>query len=207
LSSYRGLFARRQSAGILNCSAQLFKFSIGMSAISQRLATSIALLEDHRSKRPFAGNETGRGHDLMKKIILMAAACAAMMFAVPVSSWAGSVEARVSISKQTMTVTRQGRVLYKWKVSTARRGYVTPRGTWRPKRMHKMWYSRKYEMSPMPYSVFYHGGYAVHGTGAVKQLGRPASHGCVRLQTANAATFYSLVREVGMGNTRIVVTN
>jgi lipoprotein-anchoring transpeptidase ErfK/SrfK len=130
-----------------------------------------------------------------------------MMFAVPVSSWAGSVEARVSISKQTMTVTRQGRVLYKWKVSTARRGYVTPRGTWKPKRMHKMWYSRKYEMSPMPYSVFYHGGYAVHGTGAVKQLGRPASHGCVRLQTANAATFYSLVREVGMGNTRIVVTN
>jgi lipoprotein-anchoring transpeptidase ErfK/SrfK len=106
-----------------------------------------------------------------------------------------------------MTVTRQGRVLYKWKVSTARRGYVTPRGTWKPKRMHKMWYSRKYEMSPMPYSVFYHGGYAVHGTGAVKQLGRPASHGCVRLQTANAATFYSLVREVGMGNTRIVVTN
>lgn len=143
----------------------------------------------------------------MNKIILMAAACAAMMFAVPVSSWAGNVEARVSISKQTMTVTRQGRVLYKWKVSTARNGYVTPRGTWKPKRMHKMWYSRKYEMSPMPYSVFYHGGYAVHGTGAVKQLGRPASHGCVRLQTANAATFYSLVREVGMGNTRIVVTN
>lgn len=143
----------------------------------------------------------------MKKIILMAAACAAIMFSAPVSSWAGNVEARVSISKQTMTVTRQGRVLYKWKVSTARSGYVTPRGTWKPKRMHKMWYSRKYDMSPMPYSVFYHGGYAVHGTSAVKQLGKPASHGCVRLQTANAAAFYSLVREVGMGNTRIVVTN
>ena len=143
----------------------------------------------------------------MKKTILAAIAFVAMLFAVPVSSWAGSVEARVSISKQTMTVTRQGRVLYRWKVSTARKGYVTPRGAWQPKRMHKMWYSRKYEMSPMPYSVFYHGGYAVHGTGAVKQLGRPASHGCVRLQTAKAATFYSLVREAGMGNTRIVVTN
>ena len=143
----------------------------------------------------------------MKKTILAAIAFVAMLFAVPVSSWAGSVEARVSISKQTMTVTRQGRVLYRWKVSTARKGYVNPRSAWQPKRMHKMWYSRKYEMSPMPYSVFYHGGYAVHGTGAVKQLGRPASHGCVRLQTANAATFYSLVREAGMGNTRIVVTN
>ena len=73
--------------------------------------------------------------------------------------------------------------------------------------MHKMWYSRKYEMSPMPYSVFYHGGYAVHGTGAVKQLGRPASHGCVRLQTANAATFYSLVREVAANGVRRAAGN
>lgn len=143
----------------------------------------------------------------MKKTILMATAFAAMLFSTPVSAWAASLEARVNISTQTMTVSRYGRVLYRWKVSTARRGYVTPRGTWRPKRMHRMWYSRKYEMTPMPYSVFYHGGYAIHGTGSVKQLGRPASHGCVRLQTANAATFYSLVREVGMGNTRIVVSN
>ena len=60
-------------------------------------------------------------------------------------------------------------------------------------------------MSPMPYSVFYHGGYAIHGTGAVSRLGRPASHGCVRLHTANAKTFYNLVRRVGMGNTRVVV--
>ncbi|RUY05234.1 L,D-transpeptidase, partial [Mesorhizobium sp. M7A.F.Ca.US.005.03.2.1] len=76
-----------------------------------------------------------------------------------------------------------------------------------PQRTARMWYSRKYHMSPMPYSVFFHGGYAIHGTGAVRQLGRPASHGCVRLHTANAATFYSMVREVGFGNTRIVVTN
>jgi lipoprotein-anchoring transpeptidase ErfK/SrfK len=143
----------------------------------------------------------------MKKTILAMATCAAMLLVAPVSTWAGNLEARVSISSQTMTVSRQGRVLYRWKVSTARKGYVTPRGTWRPKRLHKMWYSRKYDNSPMPYSVFYNGGYAVHGTGSVRQLGRPASHGCVRLRTANAATFYALVREVGMGNTRIVVTN
>lgn len=106
-----------------------------------------------------------------------------------------------------MTVSRYGQVIHVWKVSTARKGYVTPRGSWRPTRLHKMWYSRKYDNSPMPYSVFYYGGYAVHGTGAVKSLGRPASHGCVRLQTANAATFYSLVKEIGPGNTRIIVTN
>jgi lipoprotein-anchoring transpeptidase ErfK/SrfK len=106
-----------------------------------------------------------------------------------------------------MTVTKHGRVIHRWKVSTARRGYVTPRGSWRPTRLHRMWHSRKYDMSPMPYSVFYHRGYAIHGTGAVKQLGRPASHGCVRLHTANAAKFYALVKQMGPGNTRVVVVN
>lgn len=141
------------------------------------------------------------------KTILMAAALAMMLFGLCIPGQAASLEAHVNISSQTMTVTRQGRVLYTWRVSTARRGYFTPRGTYRPQRMHRMWYSRKYEMSPMPWSVFYHGGYAIHGTGAVKQLGRPASHGCVRLRTANAAKFYALVKEVGPANTRIYVTN
>jgi lipoprotein-anchoring transpeptidase ErfK/SrfK len=138
----------------------------------------------------------------------------AMLFAVtlmlsgaPVQAMADNLVARVSVSSQTMTVSKAGRVIHTWKVSTARRGYSTPRGSWRPTRMHRMWYSRKYEMSPMPYSVFFRGGYAIHGTGYVKQLGRPASHGCVRLATANAAQFYSLVRETGPGNTRIIVTN
>ena len=113
--------------------------------------------------------------------------------------------AKGDLSTQTMTVIQDGKVRYRWPVSTARSGYVTPTGTWRPKRIHRMWHSRKYDMSPMPYSVFYHGGYAIHGTGAVSRLGRPASHGCVRLHTANAKTFYNLVRRVGMGNTRVVV--
>lgn len=143
----------------------------------------------------------------MKRTVLMATVLATMLFGTTVSGWAASLVARVDVASQTMTVSRYGIVLYKWRVSTARPGYVTPRGTYQPQRMHKMWYSRKYEMSPMPWSVFYHGGYAIHGTGAVRQLGRPASHGCVRLQTANAAKFYSLVKAVGAGNTRIVVTN
>jgi lipoprotein-anchoring transpeptidase ErfK/SrfK len=106
-----------------------------------------------------------------------------------------------------MTVRLHGEVIHVWKVSTARRGYVTPRGSWRPTRLHRMWYSRRYDMTPMPYSVFFRGGYAIHGTSAVKQLGRPASHGCVRLRTANAARLYSLIREVGRANTRIRVVD
>ena len=143
----------------------------------------------------------------MKKFVLMVLAATGMLVAAASSSFANAVVARIDVSSQTMTVSKHGRVLYTWPVSTARKGYVTPRGQYKPTRMHKMWYSRKYDMSPMPYSIFFRGGYAIHGTNYVKQLGRPASHGCVRLHTANAARLYALVKEVGASNAKIVVTN
>jgi lipoprotein-anchoring transpeptidase ErfK/SrfK len=68
-----------------------------------------------------------------------------------------------------------------------------------------MWYSRKYDMSPMPNSIFFLGGYAIHGTGYVNGLGRPASHGCVRLAPGNAAALFNLVRG-RMGSTRITIS-
>ena len=143
----------------------------------------------------------------MKKTVLMAAILATALFGTSIESKAAGLVASIDISSQTMTVSRYGQVVYRWSVSTARRGYITPRGNYRPQWTARMWYSRKYDMSPMPYSVFFRGGYAIHGTGAVKYLGRPASHGCVRLHTSNAATIYSMVKEVGYGNTRIVVTD
>lgn len=143
----------------------------------------------------------------MRKFVLLVLAAAGMLTAAASASFASTLVARVDVSSQTMTVSKHGRVLYTWPVSTARSGYVTPRGQYKPTRMHKMWYSRKYDMSPMPYSIFFRGGYAIHGTNYVKQLGRPASHGCVRLHTANAARLYALVKEVGAGNAQIVVTN
>ena len=118
---------------------------------------------------------------------------------------ANQLVARVSLSQQTMQVLVDGRPAFEWKVSTARKGYETPTGTFKPTRLHEMWYSRKFDNAPMPYSVFFHGGYAVHGTDAVKRLGRPASHGCIRLHPDNAADFYSLVATFGAANTEIVI--
>ena len=132
---------------------------------------------------------------------------AAMLFWLPVAVQAAQLVAKIDVSKQVMTVSYRGEVLHSWAVSTGRKGFYTPRGAWRPQRMHTMWYSKKYDNAPMPYSVFFTGGYAVHGTNKVKALGRPASHGCVRLQTRNAAQFYALVQQVGSKNTRIVITN
>lgn len=144
---------------------------------------------------------------MLRKLVFMAIASVLLLGGAVTSGFAASVVARIDISEQTMTVTKYGRVIHRWKVSTARRGYVTPRGTYRPTRMHTMWYSRKYDMSPMPHSIFFHGGYAIHGTPYVKNLGRPASHGCVRLHPDNARRLFSLVKNVGPGNVRIVVTN
>jgi len=119
---------------------------------------------------------------------------------------ANRLVAHVDISSQTMEVLVDGRPTFAWKVSTARNGYVTPRGSFKPTRLEEMWYSRKYEMSPMPHSVFFSGGYAVHATNYIKRLGTPASHGCVRLHPEAAADFYSLVQMFGPSNTSIVIT-
>ena len=121
------------------------------------------------------------------------------------SASADNLLALVNVSDQTMTVKKNGKTLYHWKVSTGRKGYATPSGTFRPVRMHKMWRSRKYDNAPMPYAIFYNEGYAIHGTSYVSRLGSPASHGCVRLNTANAQILYKMLQEEGLGNLKIVI--
>ena len=126
---------------------------------------------------------------------------------VSVSSAEANVSVRIDISSQTMSVWVNGWPYATWRVSTARPGYWTPRGSFRPFLLKRMHYSRKFDNSPMPHSIFFRGGYAIHGTGYVRYLGRPASHGCVRLAPDNAARLYGLVRQYGLGDTRIVINN
>ena len=109
----------------------------------------------------------------------------------------GRILAKVSLSKQRMDVFKGGRLIHSWKVSTGRNGYTTPRGTWRIHRMHKRYFSKKYDNAPMPFAMFYHRGFAVHGTNSIKRLGRTASHGCVRLHPSNAAQLFAMVRRSG----------
>ena len=122
------------------------------------------------------------------------------------SAFATNLVANISLSTQTMTVSQNGWVKYRWKVSTARSGYVTPTGSWRAKWLSRNHRSRKYNNAPMPFAVFFNGGYAVHATFDLKRLGRPASHGCVRLHPENAAEFFALASDAGLDNTRIVIS-
>ena len=123
---------------------------------------------------------------------------------------APSVTATVSISEQRMTlkvVDKTGTAqTFVWKVSTGKTGFETPTGAWKPTRLDIDHRSRTYDDAPMPFAVFFTGGYAIHATDAVARLGKPASHGCVRLAKANAAMFFDIVDTYGKRNTRIVVT-
>ena len=107
-------------------------------------------------------------------------------------------------SAQKMTVTVNGEDRYTWPVSTGRDGYDTPSGDHQPFRMEKDHFSREWDDAPMPNSIFFTKiGHAIHGTFEVRNLGRPASHGCVRLAPQNAATLYALVKDEGVFNTRV----
>lgn len=141
----------------------------------------------------------------MKKFTLVLAAFVGLAFAQLDDAAAASLTANISLSSQTMTVVHRGKVIGRWPVSTARRGKVTPTGSWSAKWTSRYHRSSRYNNAPMPYSVFYSGNYAVHGTYQTSKLGRPASAGCVRLSPSHAAKFYSLARSEGLSNTRIVI--
>jgi len=119
------------------------------------------------------------------------------------------ISATVSLSSQRMYVVvidKMGlKKTYAWKVSTGREGFATPTGAWKPTWLSLDHRSKTYGDAPMPYAVFFTGGYAVHATEAVGLLGRPASHGCVRLALENAETFFGLVQSYGAQDTRIEV--
>jgi lipoprotein-anchoring transpeptidase ErfK/SrfK len=129
-----------------------------------------------------------------------------MTLALPGLAQAERVVARVSISTQTMLVYHEGRLLFTWPVSTAKAGKITPTGVFiGAEALSKYHRSRLYGGAPMPYAIFYDGHYAIHGTDQIKRLGKPASHGCVRLHPDNAAILFQMVKAEGMENMRIEI--
>lgn len=123
-------------------------------------------------------------------------AAIAFVLALSLAAHAAQASVLITVNKTTqeLTVEVDGTMQYRWPVSTARWGYNTPNGTYRPQRLERQWYSRKYDWSPMPYSIFFAGGYAIHGSNEISRLGRPASHGCIRLHPKNAAVLFDLVK-------------
>ncbi len=113
----------------------------------------------------------------------------------------------IDVSSQSMLVRVNGWPYGSWKVSTARVGYHTPRGSFGVQRTARVYFSRKYDNAPMPNAVFFHYGFAIHGTYHVKYLGQPASHGCVRISPTNSAELYGLVQRYGPSATKITIVD
>jgi lipoprotein-anchoring transpeptidase ErfK/SrfK len=135
---------------------------------------------------------------------VLAAIAFACVFMTAFASASAEVVITVDKTAQRLSVDVDGAHRYDWPVSTARWGYRTPNGTYRPERLARKWFSRKYDWSPMPWSIFFDGGYAIHGSYEISRLGRPASHGCIRLNPNNAKILFELVRQ-HVDETRIVV--
>ena len=137
---------------------------------------------------------------------IFAAVVAALSFVLPAADNAqAQILVLINRASQTMQVSVDGTYRYSWPVSTGRPGLGTPAGTFHPQRMAVRWYSRIYYNSPMPHSIFFYGGLAIHGSYDIAHLGGPASHGCVRLHPGNAAVLYGLLQGEGMRNTTIIV--
>jgi len=123
----------------------------------------------------------------------------AAAFALLAAAGPGAAQVRVDVDlgAQVMRVAADSGVSYEWPISSGSLGRATPRGEFRPYALYPMVYSWKYGNEPMPHSIFFHGQYAIHGTLETDLLGRPASHGCIRLSPRAAATLYQLVSREG----------
>jgi lipoprotein-anchoring transpeptidase ErfK/SrfK len=139
----------------------------------------------------------------MRRIAILLTAIIA--FAASMCTASAGLLVQIDKSSQRMLVQVHGRPTYLWPVSTGRGGFGTPAGRFRPQWMARSWFSTRYYGSPMPHSIFFHKGYAIHGTNHISRLGGPASHGCVRLHPGNAATLFALVQRFGMANTAILI--
>lgn len=147
---------------------------------------------------------------VMRPFVRFAAAGAVIALAASQIAFAGAARADLLItvdkSAQQMTVAKDGEELFVWPVSTGAAGYDTPSGTFKPFRMEKDHFSREWDDAPMPHSIFFTmKGHAIHGS-THKSIGRPASHGCVRLEPKNAALLFDLVKQETMAKTRVVLT-
>jgi hypothetical protein len=143
------------------------------------------------------------GRVIMRKFAVAALCVVAVTGSVPASA---DILVNVSKTSQRMSVIVDGSAKYNWLVSTGAKKFTTPSGVYKPEWLARKWKSKQYNEAPMPHSVFFYQGYAIHGTDAVSRLGRIASHGCVRLSPANAAKLYAMVQK-NMANTRIVVSD
>ena len=141
----------------------------------------------------------------MKRLSLAVLLLAACVFCAAATAAHANISILVDKPTQTMTVTVDGQVRYRWPVSTGASKYSTPAGSYTAFRLERMHYSQEWDNAGMPHSIFFTTrGHAIHGSNH-PGLGSPASHGCVRLSLQNAGTLFQLVEARGVTSAKVVV--
>ena len=99
----------------------------------------------------------------------------------------------VDLTHQRLWVQKGGKTTFlAVPIRSGRRGYATRTGTFHVFSRAERFWSKEYN-APMPYSQFFSGGQAIHGSGDDISRG-PGSHGCVNLRTADARRLWSATR-------------
>ena len=83
----------------------------------------------------------------MRRVVLLVALSGLLVFALPAAALA-QVVAHISLSTQRMNVSVNGVPRYNWAVSTARPGYRTPTGTFKPTALFRYHASTIYSGCP-----------------------------------------------------------
>jgi lipoprotein-anchoring transpeptidase ErfK/SrfK len=142
----------------------------------------------------------------MKKALFLGLIAGIFAFASQAIAAAPALTARVDVTEQKMWVSdKAGKVIYTWPVSTGRWLNGTPTGKWRGRYTVLDHKSTQFLNGDMPFSIFYFGGFAIHGTKYEDKIGSPASAGCIRLHLANAKVLYTMVEEIGAENFEVIV--
>lgn len=127
------------------------------------------------------------------------------MASLGASSPLRGMRAVVSLDRQEMHLYDAGIVVAVWQVSTGKRGHETDLGEFRSYWLNRNHKSSQHNEAPMPCSVFFNGGEAVHGTTAVHKLGQADSYGCVRLTVENACRLYDMVAARGEASLEVSI--
>jgi hypothetical protein len=148
-----------------------------------------------------------RRGSIVLKIVLGSTAVGAGFLGVALT--ASDAEARLDLyvdkSAQQLSVIQNGGLLYVWPVSIGHDKHSTPNGVYTPERLERSWLSKAYYNAPMSHAIFFHNGYAIHGSKDISKLEGPASHGCIRLHPRDAALLFSMVQRAGPSNTAIFI--
>jgi hypothetical protein len=197
---------RSSGASISRFAVAVSRFGFAVGTRLAEIAVGTRLAETKLRVEIYAKLLSGACRRIQAIPMQMRSCFGALILSLVASGACANVLISVDKNTQQMTVSVDGAPRYQFAVSTGRAGYGTPNGAYHPQRLERTWFSKEYYNSPMPHSIFFHGGYAIHGSYEINRLGGPASHGCIRLHPQNAATLFALVKQQGVGATTIVVS-